>query len=157
MKMILKLRTRNFLNSWAIKGCASWSWSVYRILICVTQVTLTLWGSQAEEFHGISNPVLAVKNGRINEYGGGKSVSLLQSSVLQINPDTVQAHKLRGWFDSVGAMQEQENISGRTGVASGGESLESSYLFLISSPKVWSPNYLTFSLFFTLKWTHAGE
>lgn len=85
-----------------------------------TGVTLTLWGTQAEEFDGSTNPVLAVKNGRINEYGGGKSVSLLQSSVLQINPDTTQAHKLRGWFDSVGATQEQENISGRTGIAGSG-------------------------------------
>jgi replication factor A1 len=89
----------------------------------VIQVTLTLWGTQAEEFDGSTNPVVAVKNGRISEYGGGKSVSLLQSSVLQINPDTPQAHKLRGWFDSVGATQEQENISGRTGVAGSGESL----------------------------------
>jgi hypothetical protein len=43
--------------------------------------------------------------------------------VLQINPDTLQAHKLRGWFDSVGATQEQENISGRTGVSGSGGSL----------------------------------
>ena len=87
------------------------------------QVTLTLWGSQAEEFDGSLQPVLAVRNGRINEYGGGKSVSLLQSSVLQVNPDITEAHKLRGWFDNIGSTQEQENISGRTGAAGGGEFL----------------------------------
>jgi len=87
------------------------------------QVTLTLWGSQAEEFDGSLQPVLAVRNGRINEFGGGKSVSLLQSSVLQINPDITEAHKLRGWFDNIGSTQEQENISGRTGAAGGGEFL----------------------------------
>jgi replication factor A1 len=118
MKTVMKLRARNFLSSCAIKG-----WSDHNIPICVMQVTLTLWGSEAEEFDGSSNPVLAVKNGRINEYGGGKSVSLLQSSVLQINPDTTQAHKLRGWFDIVGATQEQESISGRTGAAGSGEYL----------------------------------
>lgn len=87
------------------------------------QVTLTLWGSQAEEFDGSLQPVLAVRNGRINEYGGGKSVSLLQSSVLQVNPDITEAHKLRGWFDNIGSTQEQENISGRTAGAGGGEFL----------------------------------
>lgn len=87
------------------------------------QVSLTLWGSQAEEFDGSLQPVLAVRNGRINEYGGGKSVSLLQSSVLQVNPDITEAHKLRGWFDNIGSTQEQENISGRTGAAGGGEFL----------------------------------
>jgi len=85
-----------------------------------TAVALTLWGSQAEEFDGSLQPVLAVRNGRINEFGGGKSVSLLQSSVLQINPDITEAHKLRGWFDNIGSTQEQENISGRTGAAGGG-------------------------------------
>lgn len=87
------------------------------------QVTLTLWGSQAEEFDGSLQPILAVRNGRINEYGGGKSVSLLQSSVLQVNPDITEAHKLRGWFDNIGSTQEQENISGRTAAAGGGEFL----------------------------------
>jgi replication factor A1 len=105
------------------------AWLVHHVLICVLQVTVTLWGSQAEEFDGSPNPVVAIKNGRINEYGGGKSISLLQSSVLQINPDTTEAHKLRGWFDSIGATQEQENISGRTGVAGGGESNQIIYFY----------------------------
>jgi replication factor A1 len=91
------------------------------------QVSLTLWGTQAEEFDGSLQPVVAVKNGRINEYGGGKSVSLLQSSVFQINPDITEAHKLRGWFDNIGSTQEQENISGRT-AAAGGE-----YLIILSA------------------------
>ncbi|KAJ9597480.1 hypothetical protein L9F63_011665, partial [Diploptera punctata] len=76
-----------------------------------TSVTLTLWGTEAVEFDGSLQPVLAVKNGRINEFGGGKSVSLLQSSVFQINPDIQEAHRLRGWFDNVGATQEHVSLS----------------------------------------------
>ncbi|XP_069686364.1 replication protein A 70 kDa DNA-binding subunit isoform X2 [Periplaneta americana] len=87
-----------------------------------TGVVLSLWGSQAEEFDGSLQPVIAVKNGRINEFGGGRSVSLMQSSVLQINPDITEAHKLRGWFDNVGSTQEQESISTRTGGVGGGTS-----------------------------------
>jgi replication factor A1 len=83
------------------------------------QVAVALWGSQAEEFDGSLQPVVAVKNGRINEYGGGKSVTLLQSSVFQVNPDITEAHKLRGWFDNIGSTQEQESISIRTGAAGG--------------------------------------
>lgn len=93
------------------------------LLTCLLKVSLALWGSQAEEFDGSVQPVLAIKNGRINEFGGGKSVSLLQSSVFQINPDITEAHKLRGWFDNVGSTQEQESISSRTGIAGGGKFL----------------------------------
>jgi replication factor A1 len=98
-----------------------WSLLVYTLFTLLFQVTLTLWGSQAEEFDGSLQPVLAVKNGRINEFGGGKSVSLLQTSVLQVNPDITEAHELRGWFDNIGSTQEQESISGRTAAAGGGE------------------------------------
>ena len=64
---------------------------------------------------------MAVKNGRINEFGGGKSVSLLQSSVFQINPDIPEAHRLRGWFDNMGSTQEQVSISARSGAIGGGK------------------------------------
>lgn len=59
------------------------------------QVTLTLWGSQAEEFDGSSNPVLAVKGARITEFNGGKNLSTLSSTVLQIDPDLPAAHRLK--------------------------------------------------------------
>lgn len=91
------------------------------------KVSLTLWGNQAEEFDGSLQPVLAIKNGRINEFGGGKSVSLMQSSVFQINPDITEAHKLRGWFDNVGSTQEQESLSSRTGMAGGGKFFQTSF------------------------------
>ncbi|KAG8225777.1 hypothetical protein J437_LFUL005736 [Ladona fulva] len=84
-----------------------------------TEVTLTLWGSQAEEFDGSQQPVVAVKGGRLSEFSGGKSVSLLGSSLMRINPDIPEAHKLRGWFDNVGSTQDSQSISKSSGAGGG--------------------------------------
>nr|CAD7409853.1 unnamed protein product [Timema poppensis] len=80
-----------------------------------TSVSLTLWGSQAEEFDDTNQPVIAVKAGRINEFGGGRSVSMTQASIMLVNPDIPEAHRLKGWFDNYGVTQETVNISARTG------------------------------------------
>lgn len=76
-----------------------------------TGITLTLWGSQAESFDVSRHPVIAVKGGRVNEFGGAKSVSIAMSSVLQMDPDHPEAHRLRGWFDSGGSEEVVNNIS----------------------------------------------
>ncbi|XP_077995287.1 replication protein A 70 kDa DNA-binding subunit-like isoform X2 [Glandiceps talaboti] len=73
-------------------------------------VSMTLWGDDAEKFDGSNNPVLAVKGARLSDFGG-RSLSLLQSSVLQINPDIPKAHHLRGWYDGVGCSKETQSIS----------------------------------------------
>ena len=68
--------------------------------------------SQAEEFDGSSNPVLAVKGARVSDFGGC-SLSLINSSTLQINPDIPEAFGLRGWFDNDGKTAETVSISGQ--------------------------------------------
>lgn len=57
------------------------------------QVCLTLWGSQAEEFDGSNNPVLAIKGSRVGEFNGGKNLSTISSTVLQLDPDIPEAHR----------------------------------------------------------------
>ncbi|XP_016913881.2 replication protein A 70 kDa DNA-binding subunit [Apis cerana] len=84
-----------------------------------TMVTLTLWGSQAEEFDGSSNPVLAVKGARITEFNGGKNLSTLSSTVLQIDPDLPAAHRLRGWFNTMGRNEEATSLSKPFGSTTG--------------------------------------
>ena len=59
-----------------------------------TAVTLTLWGTQAEQFDGANTPVLAIKGARIGEFNGAKNLSTINSTVIQIDPDLPQAHKL---------------------------------------------------------------
>ncbi|XP_014215325.1 replication protein A 70 kDa DNA-binding subunit [Copidosoma floridanum] len=81
-------------------------------------ISLTLWGQQAVDFDGTTNPVIAVKGAKIGEYQGGKNLSLVASSMLQVDPDIPQAHKLRGWFKTVGSNAESRSLS-KTNVSSG--------------------------------------
>lgn len=85
----------------------------------LTAATVTLWGTQAEEFDGSTQPVVAIKGGRITEFSGAKSISLVGSSVLNINPDIEEAHKLRGWFDCLTDDANFNSVSLRSGGADG--------------------------------------
>lgn len=85
-------------------------------------VGLTLWGKEAENFDGSTNPILAIKGARLTEFNGSKSLSCLASTMIRQNPDLPEAHKLRGWYDNGGADMEIVNISARAGGYSGGSS-----------------------------------
>nr|XP_012139145.1 PREDICTED: replication protein A 70 kDa DNA-binding subunit isoform X2 [Megachile rotundata] len=76
-----------------------------------TMVCFTLWGKEAEEFDGSNNPVIAVKGARVGEFNGGKNLSSLSSTVIQINPDIPEAHRLHGWFNATGHNEEAKSIS----------------------------------------------
>lgn len=43
-------------------------------------VTLTMWGSDAEEFNITGNPIMAIRKAKIGEYQNNKNISLLMSS-----------------------------------------------------------------------------
>uniref|UniRef100_A0A8C5T7R5 Replication protein A subunit n=1 Tax=Malurus cyaneus samueli TaxID=2593467 RepID=A0A8C5T7R5_9PASS len=73
-------------------------------------VTATLWGNEAEQFDGSRQPVIAIKGARVSDFGG-RSLSVLSSSTVVINPDSPEAFKLRGWFDSEGQLLECTSIS----------------------------------------------
>ncbi|XP_076031483.1 replication protein A 70 isoform X2 [Oratosquilla oratoria] len=88
------------------------------------EVRLTLWGNQAETFDGSLQPVVAVKGAKLSDYNG-RSLSLLASSSLQLNPDIREAHKLRGWYDNVGCKTETVNLSNQRG--SGGAGMGSNF------------------------------
>lgn len=76
-------------------------------------VTLTIWGDDAVNFDGHVQPVILIKGGRINEFNGGKSISVGSGSVLKINPDIPEGHKLRGWFDNGGGSNITNSVSAR--------------------------------------------
>jgi len=80
----------------------------------LSSVTITLWDTQAEDFDGSLQPVIAIKGSRIREFMGSKSLSLLGSTVMQINPDIEEAHRLRGWYDSLPSNAEFTSISARS-------------------------------------------
>ncbi|XP_071850158.1 replication protein A 70 kDa DNA-binding subunit-like [Apostichopus japonicus] len=82
-------------------------------------VNMTLWGKEAEGFDASVHPVVAVKGARLSSFGG-RSLSVLQSSIFQINPDIPRAHALKGWYDSEGCRQELQSISESRGMGGGG-------------------------------------
>lgn len=78
-------------------------------------VQLTLWGDDAQNFPAATNPVIAIKGARVNEFGGGKSLGLIAGSVMKMNPDIEAAHKVRGWYDNGGSDNVVSSVSTRTG------------------------------------------
>uniref|UniRef100_A0A8D3E0I4 Replication protein A subunit n=1 Tax=Scophthalmus maximus TaxID=52904 RepID=A0A8D3E0I4_SCOMX len=57
-------------------------------------VSVTLWGEEAEKFDGTGQPVVAIKGARLSDFGG-RSLSVLFSSTLMVNPDIPEAFRLR--------------------------------------------------------------
>ncbi|XP_031346155.1 replication protein A 70 kDa DNA-binding subunit-like isoform X2 [Photinus pyralis] len=74
-------------------------------------ITLSLWDTEAETFDGSSQPVLLLKRARVSEYGGGKTLSTNASTLMKINPDILEAYRLKRWFDNEGRSQAALNIS----------------------------------------------
>ncbi|XP_046360245.1 replication protein A 70 kDa DNA-binding subunit-like isoform X1 [Haliotis rufescens] len=77
-------------------------------------VNLTLWGNDAQAFDGSASPVIAVKGARLSDYGG-RSLSVLASSQLIVNPDIREAHMLRGWFDRDGQSMDFDSYRNEGG------------------------------------------
>ena len=76
-------------------------------------VNLTIWGDDAVNFDGYVQPVILVKGARVSEFNGGKNLSLGNGSVMKINPDIPECHKLRGWFDNGGGENITNSVSAR--------------------------------------------
>lgn len=64
-------------------------------------VRLTVWGSTALNFNVIPESVIAFKGVKVSDFGG-RSLSLLSSGSMTIDPDIEEAHKLKGWYDAQG-------------------------------------------------------
>lgn len=86
----------------------------------LTTVKLTLWGQSAETFDATGHPVAAFKGVRVSDYGGGRSLSALNSTSISLNPDVREAHLLRGWFDQQGSNLVSRSISGGAGSGASG-------------------------------------
>lgn len=67
----------------------------------MTSVRLTIWGPTAQGFDASPESVVAFKGVKVSDFGG-RSLSLLSSGSMNINPDIDEAHKLKGWYDAQG-------------------------------------------------------
>lgn len=64
-------------------------------------VRCTIWGQSATSFSAQPECVVALKGVKVSDFGG-RSLSLLSSGSLSIDPDIQEAHRLKGWYDSQG-------------------------------------------------------
>lgn len=80
-------------------------------------VRVTIWGKTATDFDASPEQVVAFKGTRVSDFNGGRSLSLLSSGTMAIDPDIAEAHQLKGWYDSSG---RNENFATHINNASAG-------------------------------------
>lgn len=84
-----------------------------------TSVRLTIWGQTAQQFDAPLDSVIAFKGVKVSDFGG-RSLSLLSSGSMDVEPDIDEAHKLRGWYDAVGqnaSFSTHQNLAASAGNA----------------------------------------
>jgi replication factor A1 len=67
-------------------------------------IKLTLWSEQAESFPSTGGTlVMAVKGAKVSDYGGGRSLGTVSSSLIEYNNSSIsQTKQLTDWFESEG-------------------------------------------------------
>ncbi|CAG8983163.1 hypothetical protein HYALB_00010311 [Hymenoscyphus albidus] len=78
-------------------------------------VRLTIWGKTATNFDANPEAIVAFKGAKVSDFNG-RSLSLLSSGSMTIDPDIAEAHKLKGWYDSQG---RSEHFASHTGSGTG--------------------------------------
>ncbi|KAK6340603.1 Replication factor A protein 1 [Orbilia brochopaga] len=83
-------------------------------------VKLTVWGKYAEKFEVPPESVVAFKGVKVSDFGG-RSLSMMNSSTMQVDPDLEESHRLKGWFDGEGRDANFSSHEGlNRGAAAGG-------------------------------------
>ncbi|KAN0072514.1 hypothetical protein V8E54_009443 [Elaphomyces granulatus] len=84
-------------------------------------VRLTVWGTTATDFSTVPESVVAFKGVKVSDFGG-RSLSLLSSGSMTVDPDIEEAHKLKGWYDAQGrsdTFSTHASIAGGMGASTG--------------------------------------
>ena len=85
-------------------------------------VRLTIWGNLATTFDVTPESVVAFKGLKVSDFNG-RSLSLLSSGSMTVDPDIDDAHKLKGWYDAQGRNDTFASHAGMSGSgAAGGRS-----------------------------------
>lgn len=82
-------------------------------------VKLTIWGKTATSFDAQVESVVAFKGVKVSDFGG-RSLSLLSSGQMSVDPDIPEAHKLKGWYDSQGRTEAYNSHSNMSGAGAAG-------------------------------------
>ncbi|KAI1081180.1 replication factor-A protein [Whalleya microplaca] len=83
-------------------------------------VRVTIWGKTATSFSAQPESIVAFKGVKVSDFGG-RSLSLLSSGTMSVDPDIEEAHRLKGWYDSQGRTDNfaTHNNMGSMGSATG--------------------------------------
>ena len=87
-------------------------------------VKFTVWGKSAVSFDANPESIIAAKGVKVSDFGG-RSLSLLSSGSLTMDPDIQEAHKLKGWYDSQGRSENFASHSNMTSAGAAGGRQES--------------------------------
>lgn len=79
-------------------------------------VRLTVWGKTANSFDTALESVVAFKGTKVSDYNG-RSLSLLSSGTMTVDPDIPDAHRLKGWYDSAGRTSNFENLQNKNSMS----------------------------------------
>lgn len=82
-------------------------------------VRLTVWGKTAVSFEPQPDSVIAFKGAKVSDFGG-RSLSLLSSGTMTVDPDIGEAHQLKGWYDSQGRNDSFASHSNMAGAGAAG-------------------------------------
>jgi len=82
-------------------------------------VKLTVWGNTAQTFDTQTESVIAFKGVKVSDFGG-RSLSLLSSGTMNVDPDIDEAHKLKGWYDAQGRNEQFQSHASTIGAATSG-------------------------------------
>lgn len=86
-------------------------------------VRLTIWGNQAHNFDTPVDSVIAFKGVKVSDFNG-RSLSLLSSGSMTVDPDIDEAHKLKGWYDAQGRNDNFTSHANMGGQSVGGGNQE---------------------------------
>jgi replication factor A1 len=84
------------------------------------EIRVTIWGKTAVSFDAQPESIVAFKGTKVSDFGG-RSLSLLSSGTMSVDPDIPDAHRLKGWYDSAGRSenfathQNMASVAGATG------------------------------------------
>jgi replication factor A1 len=81
-------------------------------------VRLTVWGKTATKFDANVESIVAFKGAKVSDFNG-KSLSLLSSGSMSVDPDIPEAYKLKGWYDSNGRGENFASHTASAGAAGG--------------------------------------
>jgi len=81
-------------------------------------VKLTIWGNAATTFKTEPDSVIAFKGVKVSDFGG-RSLSLLSSGSMTVDPDIDEAHKLKGWYDAQGRQDTFQSHAAVMGATTG--------------------------------------